>query len=140
MRTFLMMKIYAAVALAILGVRLAFAFLNYIELVQFFGSAIGISLLATLLHKYFENKAHKTGKNAVTNSSFLIQMIIITVLASTGTYLLISYVSSGELSIGFEIFFYIAFIPAVVLISIWMYFKIIEEEYNNKLKELKEKR
>ena len=36
-----MMKIYAAVALAILGVRLAFAFLNYIELVQFFGSAIG---------------------------------------------------------------------------------------------------
>lgn len=140
MRTFLMMKIYAAIAIAILGVRVAFEFLELMELVQFFGSVIFISLAATGLHKFFEYKAHKTGKNAVTNSSFLVQMIVITILASTGIYMLISYLSSGEFSIGFDILFYSLFIPAVVLTGIYMYFRIIEEEYNQKLKELKEKR
>lgn len=135
-----MMKIYAAIAIAIMGVRVAFEFLTFMELVQFFGSVIVIASAATLLHKYFEHRAHKTGQNAVSNAGFLSQMIVITILASTGIYMLISYVSSGELSIGFEIIFYSLFLPAVVLTGIWMYFRIIEEEYNKKLKELKEKR
>lgn len=140
MRTFLMMKIYAAIGIAILGVRVAFEYLELNELIQFLGSAMLISILATALHKYFEYRSRKTGKNAVTNSSFLVQMIVITILASTGIYMLLSYLSSGEFSVGFDILFYILFVPAVVLFGIWMYFKIIEEEYNNKLKELKEKR
>mgnify|MGYP006883070367 CR=1 FL=1 len=140
MRTFLMMKIYAAMALAIMGVRIAFEFLTLSELIQFFGSTLFIALAATGLHKFFEHQSHKTGKNAVSHPSFLAQMIVITILASTGIYMLISYLSSGEFSVGFDILFYSLFIPAVVLFGVWMYFRIIEEEYNNKLSKIKEKR
>jgi small-conductance mechanosensitive channel len=139
MRTFLMMKIYAAIGLAILGVRLAFEYLEFWELVQFLGSAVFISIVATLLHKYFEYQAHKTGKNAMISPNFFVQMIVITILASTGVYILISYLTSGEFSIGFDIVFYSLFIPAVVLFGIYMYFQIIEQEYNHKLDELKKK-
>lgn len=139
MRTFLMMKIYAAIAIAILGVRVAFEYLTLLEMVWFLGSALGISIVATLLHKFFEYRAHKTNKNAMNNVPFLVQMIVITILASTGIYMLMTYLGSGEFSIGFDIVFYSLFVPAVVLFGIWMYFRIQEEEYNHKLTEIKEK-
>mgnify|MGYP006883056029 CR=1 FL=1 len=138
MRTFLMMKVYAAIAIAILGVRIAFEYLEFWEMVQFLGSAMFISLVATGLHKYFEYRAHKTNKNAQDNIPFLVQMIVVTVLASTGIYMLMIYLSSGEFSIGFDIVFYILFVPAVVLFGIWMYFRINEEEYNHRLKEIQQ--
>jgi len=140
MRTFLMMKIYAAIAIAILGVRIAFEYLDTIEMIQFLGSALIISLVSTGIHKYFEYSSRKTGKNAVANPSFLLQMIVITILASTGIYMLIKYISTGEFGVGFDIVFYVIFVPAVVLFGIWMYFNIIETEYNQRLKEIKEKR
>ncbi len=139
MKTILMMKIYSAIAIAILGVRVAFEFLELIELVQFFGTAIAIGLVATGLHKFFEHKAHTTGKNAANSPNFLVTMVVMTILVSGGIYMVVSYFSSGELSIGFEILFYTLFIPAVVLIAIWMYFKIQEIEYNHRLEEIKNK-
>jgi hypothetical protein len=139
MRTFLMMKFYAVVAIAILGVRIAFYFLTLWELVQFFGSVIIISVLATLLHKYFEHRAHKTGKNAAMHPSFLWSMIVITILASGGVHILITYLSTGTFDIGFDIFFTALFVPAVVLFANWMYFQIQEQEYNKRLSALKEK-
>ena len=139
MRTFLMMKIYAAIGIAILGIRIAFEYLDFWEMLQFLGSAMFISLAATALHKYFEHRAHKTNQNAQDNIPFLVQMIVITVLASTGIYMAITFLSSGELNVGFDIVFYILFVPAVVLFGIWMYFRINEEEYNHRLKELQEK-
>jgi hypothetical protein len=140
MKTLLMMKIYAAVGLAVLGVRLAFEYLSVSDLILFFASAIGIGLASTLLHKFFEHQSHKTGKNAITNSGFLAQMIVVTILASTGIYMLISYISSGEFSVGFDIIFYILFIPAVVLFGVWLYFRVVEQEYNEKLQEIQKKR
>ncbi len=139
MRTFLMMKIYAAIGIAILGIRIAFEYLDFWELVQFLGSAMFISFAATGLHKYFEYRSHKTNKNAQDNVSFLVQMIVVTILASTGVYMLITYLTSGEFSVGFDIVFYILFVPAVVLFGIWMYFRINEEEYNHRLKEIQNK-
>lgn len=139
MRTFLMMKIYAVIAFALFGIRLAFYYLTLPELIQFLGSALLVSLAATGLHKYFEHKAHTTGKNAAQNPSFLVQMIVITILASGGIYMLISYLSTGELSVGFDVVYYVVFAPAAVLFGIWMYFQIIEQEYNHRLNQLKEK-
>ena len=139
MRKLLMMKIYAAIAIAILGVRIAFETLSVIELVQFFGTAITISLVATGLHLFFENRAHKTGKNGVNSPNFLVSMIVITILASTGLYILISYIYSNEFNIGFEIIFYALFLPAVILISIWMYTQILETEYNKRLIDIQNK-
>lgn len=139
MRTILMMKIYSAVGLAILGVRLAFEYLNVVELIQFIGTAIAIGLIGTLLHLFFENRAHKTGKNAVNSPNFLVVMIVMTVLISGGIYMLLSYIYSGDFGLTFELLFYVLFIPAVVLISIWMYYQIQEAEYNHRLQELKEK-
>ena len=139
MRTFLMMKIYAVIAFALFGIRLAFYYLTLTELIQFLGSALIVSLAATGLHKYFEYRSHKTGKNGVKNPSFMASMIVITILASTGIYMLISYLSTGELSVGFDIVYYVIFAPAAVLFGIWMYFQIIESEYNHRLNELKEK-
>ena len=137
MRTFLMMKMYAVIAFALLGIRLAFYHLDLIELVQFLATALFISLMATLLHKYFERKSIRTGKNAAQNPSFLLSMIVITILASVGIYMLVSYLSSGEFSVGFDILYYALFAPAAVLFGLWMYFQIIEQEYNHRLKELK---
>lgn len=137
MRKFLMMKIYAAIAIAILGVRLAFETLTPIELVQFFVTVLFISLAATGLHLFFEKRAHITGKNAVNSPNFLVSMIVITILASTGLYILISYIYSNEFNIGFEIIFYALFLPAVILISIWMYTQILETEYNKRLTDAK---
>ena len=82
MRTFLIMKIYAVIAIAILGIRLAFYYLVLAELIQFFGAVIIITLAATGIHKYFEYRAHKTGNNAASNPSFLISMIVISFLIS----------------------------------------------------------
>lgn len=137
MKTFLMMKIYAAFGIAILGIRLAFEVLEFWELVQFLGSAIFISLAATALHKFFEYRSHKTGRNGENSVPFLVQMIVITIMASTGVYFLISYFVTGEFTIGFDIVFYVLFIPAVMLFGIWLYTKISETEYNNKLNLLK---
>ena len=140
MRKILMMKIYAAIAIAILGVRIAFETLSVIELVQFFGTAIAIALVSTGLHLFFENRAHKTGKNAVNSPNFLVSMIVITILVSTGLYILISYIYSNEFTIGFEIIFYSLFLPAVMLISIWMYTQILETEYNKRLIDIQNKK
>jgi len=139
MRVILMMKIYAAVALAILGVRLAFEYLTVIELVQYFGTAIAIGLIGTGIHLFFENRAHKTGKNAINSPNFLVAMIVMTVLISGGIYMLLSYIYGGTFSITFELLFYILFIPAIVLVSVWMYYQIQEAEYNHRLQELKQK-
>lgn len=138
MRTFLMMKFYAVIAIAILGIRVAMYYLTLIELAQFFGSVIFISLVATGLHKYFENRAHKTGKNAAQNPSFFASMIVITVLASVGIYMLLSYLQGSTPEFGFDLIFTGLFIPAVVLFANWMYFQIIEQEYNKRLSKLKE--
>lgn len=139
MRIILMMKIYAAVAIAILGARLAFATLSAIELVQFFGTAIAIALIGTLLHLLFEHRAHTTGKNAVENPSFLVSMIVMTVIVSGGIYILLSSIYGGSFGMIYEILFYALFLPAVVLLSIWMYYRIQEAEYNHRLHELQSK-
>lgn len=137
MRTFLMMKIYAIIAIALLGIRLAFEYLSLLELVQFFGVVLLISFASTGLHKYFEYRSHKTGKNGVQNPSFLASMIVITILASVGIYMLVTYVTTGEFDLGFDILYYALFAPAVVLFGVWMYFQIIEQEYNHRLNERK---
>ena len=62
MRTFLMMKMYAVIAFALLGIRLAFYYLELVELIEFMLIALFISIVSTLLHKYFENKSRRTGK------------------------------------------------------------------------------
>lgn len=139
MKTLLMLKIYAAVGIAILGARLAFAYLTPIELVQFFGTAIGIGIASTLLHRFFEKRAEKTGVNQVSSPNLIVSTIVITVLASTGIYILLSYIYSNEFAIGFEILFYALFLPAAVLVSVWLINKVQEDEYNKHLEQLKNK-
>lgn len=139
MRIFLMMKIYAAIALAILGVRLAFETLTPVELVQFFATAIGIAIVGTLLHLFFEYRAHSTGKNAINSPNFLVMMIVLTIVVSGGIYILLTYLYSGEFTLAFDIIFYVLFLPAVMLIAIWLYYRIQEAEYNQRLLELQQK-
>lgn len=140
MKTLLLTKFYACIGIAILGVRMAFEFLSPIEIVYFFVSVLLISLVGTFIHKFFEKQSEKTGKNGEDNFGFAIKMIVTTILASFGLYMLISYIASGgHFSIGFDILFYVILIPCTVLFALWMYFKIEEQEYNKKLEELKQK-
>ncbi len=138
MKTILRMKLYGVIGFAILGIRIVVEYLSLVELLEFFGAVIVISLAGTALHGFFESRANKTGKNAASSPSFLVQMIVITMAVSGGLYFLISYIS-GDFSIGFDIVFYVLFIPAVILMGIYFYYKIAENEYNQKLKELQNK-
>lgn len=139
MKRFLLLKLYTVIAFAILGIRLAFAFLSPIELIQFFVTAIGIGIAGGLLHWYFEHRAVTTGINAKNSTKFLISMIVIVILASGGIYMLLSYIYSRDIRLEFEILFYVLFVPAALLFSLWMNYRIQEEHYNQKLKEFKKK-
>lgn len=139
MKTFLLTKIYAGIGIAILGTRLAFEYLSPIELVYFFASVLVISIVGTLIHKFFENLSHKTGENGETNIGFAAKMIVVTLLASCGVYMLIAYITTGgNFTIGFDIIFYVILIPCVVLFAIWMYFRVAEQEYNERLAKIQQ--
>lgn len=138
MRVFLTMKLYASVGLAVMGVLLAFRTLEFIELVQFFSLAILFSLLGTGLHFLFENLKTRTNKDYIGSPNIIAAIIVMTVIIAGGVFILLSFILEYEFSNLIQILVYSLFIPAIILVSLWLMTKFQEEEYNKRLQEKKQ--